>query len=63
VNVEEGGGIWRNIADEGHPLELKNPDGTLTYTSASTVGILLWKERLQLQQPVIRNTTVLCQIL
>ncbi|MDQ3279630.1 MAG: carboxypeptidase-like regulatory domain-containing protein, partial [Bacteroidota bacterium] len=30
LNVGEGGGIWRNIADEGHPLApLFNPDGTL----------------------------------
>ncbi|MBW3629820.1 MAG: carboxypeptidase-like regulatory domain-containing protein, partial [Gemmatimonadetes bacterium] len=30
LNVGEGGGIWRNIGDEGHPLSpLLNPDGTL----------------------------------
>lgn len=39
LNVGEGSGIWRNIADEGHPLApLLNPDGTLTFPAAYTVG-------------------------
>lgn len=39
INVGEGGGIWRNIADEGHPLApMFNPDGTLTHSAAYTVG-------------------------
>jgi len=39
LNVGEGGGIWRNIADEGHPLApLLNPDGTLSFSAAYTVG-------------------------
>lgn len=39
LNVGEGSGIWRNIADEGHPLApLKNPDGTLSFPAAYTVG-------------------------
>lgn len=39
LNVGEGGGIWRNMADEGHPLApLLNPDGTLSFSSAYTVG-------------------------
>jgi TonB-linked SusC/RagA family outer membrane protein len=39
LNVGEGGGIWRNIADEGHPLApMFNPDGTLTWSAAYTVG-------------------------
>src|SRR5690606_4523122 len=39
VNVGEGSGIWRNIADEGHPLApLLNPDGTLSFSAAYTVG-------------------------
>jgi len=39
INVGEGSGIWRNIADEGHPLApLLNPDGTLSFSSAYTVG-------------------------
>lgn len=30
LNVGEGGGIWRNIADEGHILApMFNPDGDL----------------------------------
>src|SRR6201991_2364898 len=59
VNVEEGGGIWRNIADEGHPTSmLKNPDGTLTYTSASTVGDFYYgKNGYNFNSQVIRNTT------
>ena len=39
LNVGESGGIWRNIADEGHPLApMFNPDGTLTASAAYTVG-------------------------
>lgn len=39
LNVGEGSGIWRNIADEGHPLApLLNPDGTLSFSAAYTVG-------------------------
>ena len=39
LNVGEGRGIWRNIADEGHPLApLLNPDGTLSFSAAYTVG-------------------------
>ncbi|MCK7554108.1 TonB-dependent receptor plug domain-containing protein [Chitinophaga sedimenti] len=39
VNVGEGSGIYRNIADEGHPLApLLNPDGTLSFSAAYTVG-------------------------
>ncbi len=31
LNVGEGGGIWRNIGDEGHTMApMFNPDGTLT---------------------------------
>ena len=26
LNVGEGGGIWRNIADEGHILQIKKLD-------------------------------------
>lgn len=39
INVGEGSGIWRNMADEGHPLApLLNPDGTLSFSAAYTVG-------------------------
>lgn len=38
-NVGEGGGIWRNLQDEGHVLSaLYNPDGSLTQSAAYTVG-------------------------
>lgn len=59
LNVEEGGGIWRNIADEGHPTSmLLNPDGSLTYTSASTVGDFYYgKNGYNFNSQVIRNTT------
>jgi TonB-linked SusC/RagA family outer membrane protein len=59
INVEEGGGIWRNIADEGHPSSmLKNPDGSLTWTSASTVGDFYYgKNGIDFNSQVIRNTT------
>lgn len=39
LNVGEGGGIWRNIADEGHPsAPMLNPDGTITFSGVYTVG-------------------------
>ncbi|MEO6682225.1 MAG: TonB-dependent receptor [Ginsengibacter sp.] len=39
LNIGEDGGIWRNIVAEGHPMApLFNPDGTLTYSAAYTVG-------------------------
>ncbi|WP_439558625.1 SusC/RagA family TonB-linked outer membrane protein, partial [Dyadobacter sp.] len=39
INVGEGSGIYRNIADEGHPLApMLNPDGTLSFSAAYTVG-------------------------
>lgn len=39
LNVGEGSGIYRNIADEGHPLApLTNPDGSLSFSAAYTVG-------------------------
>ena len=57
-NVEEGGGIWRNMADEGHPSSmLQNPDGTLTYSSASTVGDFFYgKNGLNFSDNSIKNT-------
>ena len=58
LNVEEGGGIWRNMADEGHPSSmLQNPDGTLTYSSASTVGDFYYgKNGIDFTNSVIKNT-------
>jgi hypothetical protein len=39
LNVGEGSGIWRNIADEGHVLApMYNPDGSLTMSAAYNVG-------------------------
>lgn len=59
VNVGEGGGIWRNIADEGHTVSpMFNPDGTLTFSSAYTVGDLWYgKNGVDLDNKVFRNTT------
>lgn len=59
MNVGEGGGIWRNMADEGHPSSmLFNPDGTLTFSAAYTVGDLVYgKNGINLNDQVIKNTT------
>ncbi|WP_374163222.1 SusC/RagA family TonB-linked outer membrane protein [Arcticibacter sp. MXS-1] len=59
INVGEGGGIWRNIADEGHTMApLFNPDGTLTYSAAYTVGDLWYgKNGIDMDKRVFRNTT------
>ena len=59
LNVGEGGGIWRNIADEGHTMApMFNPDGTLTYSAAYTVGDFWYgKNGIDFNQRVIRNTT------
>ena len=43
INVGEGGSIWRNIADEGHPSSpIFNPDGSLTFSAAYTVGDFIY---------------------
>jgi TonB-linked SusC/RagA family outer membrane protein len=59
LNVGEGGGIWRNIADEGHPLApLLNPDGTLTFSSAYTVGDFYYgKNGIDQTRGILKNTT------
>ncbi|MDR0845120.1 MAG: TonB-dependent receptor [Tannerella sp.] len=59
VNVGEGDNIWRNIADEGNPLlPLLNPDGTLSFSSAYTVGdMYLGKSAADLSQHVFKNKT------
>ncbi|HUS01584.1 MAG TPA: TonB-dependent receptor [Chitinophagaceae bacterium] len=59
LNVGEGGGIWRNLADEGHPLStLLNPDGTLTWSSAYTVGDFYYgKNGIDQTRGVLKNTT------
>lgn len=59
INVGEGGGIWRNIADEGHPtMPLFNPDGSLTFSSAYTIGDFAYgKNGIDTRNEVIRNIT------
>ncbi|WP_232074140.1 SusC/RagA family TonB-linked outer membrane protein [Spirosoma aureum] len=58
LNVGEGGGIWRNIADEGHMVApMFNPDGTLTYSAAYTVGDFWYgKNGINMDRRVFRNT-------
>jgi TonB-linked SusC/RagA family outer membrane protein len=59
LNVGEGGGIWRNMSDEAHTsAPLFNPDGTLTYSAAYTVGDLYYgKNGIDMATNVVRNTT------
>jgi len=59
LNVGEGGGIWRNIADEGHPTSLMfNPDGTLTHSAAYTVGDMWYdKNGEDDKRQFVKNTT------
>lgn len=59
LNTGEGSSVFRNIADEGHPTSpMLNPDGTLTYSSAYTVGdFYLGNNGSYLDRAVIRNTS------
>lgn len=59
LNVGEGGGIWRNIGDEGHPSSsMFNPDGTLSFSAAYTVGDFWYgKNGITTSRQVFRNTT------
>lgn len=59
LNVGEGGGIWRNISDEGHTMApMFNPDGTLSYSAAYTVGDFWYgKNGINMDRRVFRNTT------
>ncbi len=59
LNVGEGGGIWRNIADEGHPTSpMFNPDGTLTHSASYTVGDMWYgKNGEDTQRTLVKNTT------
>ena len=59
LNVGEGGSIWRNIADEGHTMApMFNPDGTLSYSAAYTVGDMWYgKNGIDFDERVTRNTT------
>lgn len=59
INVGEGGGIWRNIADEGHVVSpMFNPDGTLTLSAAYSVGDFWYgKNGLDTDRRILKNTT------
>lgn len=59
LNVGEGGSIWRNISDEGHTMApMFNPDGTLTYSAAYSVGDFWYgKNGIDMDKRVFRNTT------
>ncbi len=59
LNVGEGGGIWRNIADEGHPTSpMFNPDGTLTHSASYTVGDMWYgKNGEDTERTLVKNTT------
>ncbi len=59
LNVGEGSGIWRNIADEGHPSgTLFNPDGSLTMVAVYNVGDLWYgKNGIDTKKRVIKNKT------
>lgn len=59
LNVGEGGGVWRNIADEGHPIApLLNPDGTITFAAAYSIGDFYYgKNGIDNDKRVFRNTT------
>ena len=59
LNTGEGSSLQRNIADEGHPTApLLNPDGTLSFSAAYTVGDnYLGYNGSYLDRSVLRNTT------
>lgn len=59
VTAGEGGNIWRNIADEGHPSSpIFNPDGSLSFSAAYTVGDFIYgKNRIETENRDLRNTT------
>ncbi|ANH80288.1 SusC/RagA family protein [Niabella ginsenosidivorans] len=59
ITAGEGGVIWRNIADEGHPTSpIFNPDGTFSYSAAYTVGDFIYGKNVRKNaESNIRNTT------
>ncbi len=59
MNVGEGSGIWRNIADEGHPSGVMfNPDGSLTMVAVYNVGDMWYgKNGIDTKKKVMKNTT------
>ncbi len=59
INVGEGGSIWRNLSDEGHPsAPIYNPDGTFTHSAAFTLGDFIYgKNGIDTNKRILRNTT------
>ncbi len=59
LNVGEGGAVWRNLQDNTQPLAaLFNPDGTLTQSSAYSVGDLAYgKNGIDFNRNIYRSTT------
>lgn len=59
MNVGEGGSIWRNISDEGHPSSpIFNPDGSLTMSAAYTIGDFIYgKNGIDTKKKILKNTT------
>lgn len=59
LNVGEGGSIWANMGAEAHPSSmLYNPDGTLTFSAAYTVGDFVYgRNGIDMTDQVIRNTS------
>lgn len=57
MNIGEGGGIWRNIVAEGHPMvPMFNPDGTLTQSAAYTVGDYVYgKNGMDYDRNIVRT--------
>ena len=55
----EGGNIWRNIADEGHPSSpIYNPDGSFSFSAAYTLGDFIYgKNGTDFEKKDLRNTT------
>jgi TonB-linked SusC/RagA family outer membrane protein len=59
LNVGEGSGIWRNIADEGHVLApMFNPDGTITMSAVYNIGDFWYgKNGYDMFNRVFKSTT------
>ena len=59
LNVGEGSGIWRNIADEGHVVApMFNPDGTLTFSAVYNVGDFWYgKNGYDMNDKVFKSTS------
>lgn len=58
-NVGEGGGIWRNLADEGHPSSpIYNPDGSFTMSAAYTLADFIYgKNGRSIGKKTLKNTS------